>query len=255
LIGTVIKVNEEKDLALVRVDSLPSHVRPIPLKLDSPPTIGEDAHAVGHPRGEVWSYTRGYVSQYRVKYGWNTGVDDPSHKADVIQTQTPINPGNSGGPLVNSEGELIGLNSFGDPKSPGLNFAVAITSIQNFLKQEGSSRLEKKVKTSSCSKDPIGQKRESTNFGLGTTYFYDPDCKGRSTVTKIVPDKTSEPVLLYFSDPASGDKSILCLVDFDRDGVIDYTLFDADGDGIWDFEGRNKAGEVTASDMKPIKKG
>ena len=49
-------------------------------------------------------------------FPWQTGALS-HHVADVIQTQTPINPGNSGGPLLNSNGELIGINSFIDPKA------------------------------------------------------------------------------------------------------------------------------------------
>lgn len=261
--GTVLKVNTESDLALVKVDKIPTNVRPIPFKLDGPPVIGEDAHAVGHPRGEVWSYTRGYVSQYRTSYAWNTGKSDPSRQADVIQTQTPINPGNSGGPLVNAEGQLIGLNSFGQPQSPGLNFAVAVTTIQTFLKQEGSyiqkakeSNPQQSANTAAkCGKEPIGQKKGQWKTGPATTVFFDPGCKGRATVVKIVPDKADEPIVFYIQDKQSGDKSTIALYDFDRDGRIDWTLVDVDGDGNWDMEGDNLPGESVASVLKPFKKG
>lgn len=261
--GTVLKVNTQSDLALVKVDKIPTNVRPIPFKLDGPPVIGEDAHAIGHPRGEVWSYTRGYVSQYRTSYVWNTGKSDPSRSADVIQTQTPINPGNSGGPLVNAEGQLIGLNSFGQPQSPGLNFAVAVSTIQNFLKQEGSYIEQAKASNpqqsansaTKCGKEPIGQKKGQWKTGPATTIFFDPGCKGRATVVKIVPEKADEPIVFFIQDKESGDKSTIALYDFDRDGRIDWTLVDVDGDGNWDMEGDNLPGESVASVLKPVKKG
>ena len=53
--------------------------------------VGADVHAIGHPQGQTWTYTKGLISQVRPDYQWGP------HKADVIQTQTPINPGNSGG--------------------------------------------------------------------------------------------------------------------------------------------------------------
>jgi S1-C subfamily serine protease len=261
--GTVLKVNTKSDLALVRVDKVPTSVRPIPMKLDGPPAIGDDAHAVGHPRGEVWSYTRGYVSQYRSGYEWNTGKSDPTRAADVIQTQTPINPGNSGGPLVNSEGQLIGLNSFGDSKSPGLNFAIAISSIQSFLKQDGSY-IEKAKPSSSeqspnsatkCGKEPVGQKQGEWKSAPATLVFYDLDCKGRATIVKIIPAKAAEPIVFILQDKQSADKTIIGLFDVDRNGQIDFTLVDVDGDGIWDLSGDNRSGESVASDLKPIKKG
>lgn len=262
-IGTVLKVNSQTDLALVKVDRLPNSVRPIPLKIDGPPSIGEDAHAVGHPRGEVWSYTKGYVSQYRSAYKWSTGSSDPVRVADVIQTQTPINPGNSGGPLVNSEGRMIGINSFGDPKSPGLNFAVAGSTIQDFLKQNGSIRARASSGNSSvgslpnanCGKGPIGEKRGEWRSRPATLVFFDPDCKGRATVVKIVPDNRDEPISYFIGDKDSNDKKEIALIDLDRNGTIDVTLVDLDGDGKWDLVGENKSGETFASDLKPTKKG
>ena len=262
VIGTVLKVNTKTDLALIKVEKMPTFVRPIAFKLDGPPAIGEDAHAVGHPRGEVWTYTRGYVSQYRLNYVWISDNSVPSRAADVIQTQTPINPGNSGGPLVNQQGHLIGLNSFVDPKSPGLNFAIAISSIQSFLKQEGSvieknnSTVDSKNSSAGikCGKDPVGQKEGEWKSGPATLIYYDPDCKGLATIVKITPKKSDEPIILVIQDK-SKDKGILGLFDLDRDGEIDFTLFDSDGDGIWDFSGENLPGETVASDLKAIKKG
>lgn len=259
--GKVLKVNTKTDLALVKVENLPSSVRPIPLKMDGPPGIGEDAHAVGHPRGEVWSYTRGYISQYRTQYTWNTGKNDPSRSADVIQTQTPINPGNSGGPLVDNEGKLIGINSFGDPKSPGLNFAVASSTIQNFLKQEGSykekpsAKVPDKKATSkvSCGKEPVGQKVQEWLGEPATWVLYDPECNGQPTTAVIIPQNASKAIVWLITDPAGG-KRIIALLDFDRDGKVDKTLIDFDGDGRWDSEGINKPDETFASDIRPIKK-
>lgn len=256
-VGIVTKFNWQNDLALVKVESMPSHVRPIPLKLDGPPAIGEDAHAVGHPRGEVWSYTRGYVSQYRQKYEWSADVQNQKHGADVIQTQTPINPGNSGGPLVNADGKLIGLNSFIDPKSPGLNFAVATSTIEVFLKQEGSQPAPKPIgQVQKCSKESIGEKRTTDTYGPTTIQHFDPECKGYATAFKFIPDDTSKPIRIIFYDPKSTtDKSILMLVDNDRDGQIDFTFFASKSGGEWDLVGENKPGEFMSSDMKPFIKG
>ena len=60
--------------------------------------VGQDAHAVGHPKGNYWSYTKGYISQIKQNYKWNY-QDQTKYNADVIQTQTPINPGNSRRPF------------------------------------------------------------------------------------------------------------------------------------------------------------
>ena len=62
--GDVIRVNGKNDLALIQVKSISKDIVPIQIA-QSFPKVGEDAHAVGHPNNEFWTYTRGYVSQVR----------------------------------------------------------------------------------------------------------------------------------------------------------------------------------------------
>jgi len=93
--GTVIKRDQIADLALVKVDVLPVGTPVLQLGTINNAAVGEDVFAIGHPLGEEWTYTRGVISQLRRDYAWKND-DGVSHKADVIQTQTPINPGNSG---------------------------------------------------------------------------------------------------------------------------------------------------------------
>jgi serine protease Do len=99
-VGVVVKPAVEgkqinADLALIKVSEVPPSRAPIRLGTDSDISIGADVHAIGHPTGAVWTYTKGVISQYRMGFEWKT--EGTSHKGDVIQTQTPINPGNSGG--------------------------------------------------------------------------------------------------------------------------------------------------------------
>jgi S1-C subfamily serine protease len=259
VIGTVLKVNEISDLALIKVDAIPPQARPIPMKADSPPSVGEDAHAVGHPRGQTWTYTRGYVSQVRDGYEWRTDKNSPPSVANVIQTQTPINPGNSGGPLVDSSGALIGLNSFGDPKSPGLNFAVASSTIKSFLSQQGSVLKQRSSvrNEAGCGKTPVGEKRLSSfkKHGPARSVGFDPNCKGRVTMLIVSPDDVSAPIYLLLEHPKHPNMIGAMLVDVNRDGQIDLTFMDLNGDGRWDVVGENKSGEFMASDMKPMDRG
>jgi len=254
LVGNVTKVNETNDLALVKVSSVPTQARAIPLVSSSTTKVGEDAHAVGHPRGEYWTYTRGYVSQIRDAYKWKSGEESPQHQADVIQTQTPINPGNSGGPLVNSLGQLIGLNSFGDPKSPGLNFAVAAAEIERFLKQEGSRRspVKKTQLQNKCGKEPASEERRNLpGSGPTSVINYDSECAGFIDVAIFIPDNKSKPVVMAFYDVKTRKITAL-LYDYDRDGQFDETMMDSDGDGSFDMIGKNKPGELFASNMRKI---
>ena len=129
-VARIDKIDAVSDLALLTALSFPKNLKPIPLGSGSDIQVGADTHAIGHPSGETWTYTKGLVSQYRREYEWYSDLGY-YHKADVIQTQTPINPGNSGGPLIINEGRLIGINSF---KSEGelINFAVSIDEIRRF---------------------------------------------------------------------------------------------------------------------------
>jgi hypothetical protein len=94
-------------------------------------------HAIGHPGGEQWTYTQGIISQVRTDYRWK-GVNDLQHFATVIQTQTPINPGNSGGPLLDDNVSVIGVNAFIKQEKQGLNFAISLGEITQFLARPGN---------------------------------------------------------------------------------------------------------------------
>jgi S1-C subfamily serine protease len=121
----VIRTDRTHDLALLKPVSIPTGIRPIDLGDRNDFSVGSDVHAIGHPSGEAWSYTKGIISQVRDNYVWNA---EPklTFKADVIQTQTPISPGSSGGPLLSDDGKLIGVNSFKDLKAEAINFAVLL---------------------------------------------------------------------------------------------------------------------------------
>jgi S1-C subfamily serine protease len=134
-----IKVDKTADLALLKVDAPPELLHPLTLVGISNLEVGDDVHAIGHPEGEVWTYTTGTISQIRHKYEWKE--EDGVHRATVIQTQTAINPGNSGGPLLNNKGEVIGINSF-RMEGEGLNYAIAGDTIGAFLKSSAGSIAE-----------------------------------------------------------------------------------------------------------------
>ena len=101
--------------------------------------VGDDVHAIGHHKGEVWTYTTGTISQIRQHYEWKEG--DKTHRTTVIQTQTAFNPGNSGGPLLNNQAQLIGINSF-QMEGKGLSYAIAGDTVKQFLKGADSQLVE-----------------------------------------------------------------------------------------------------------------
>lgn len=88
----VLRRDDVADLALIQVAEVPTGVTPLPIGESSSLQVGADVHAIGHPTGETWTYTRGVVSQIRRAFAWKT-EDKILHEATVVQTQTPINPG------------------------------------------------------------------------------------------------------------------------------------------------------------------
>jgi S1-C subfamily serine protease len=128
----VIKLDVQRDLALLRPASIPSR-RPLDISTENSIDVGTDVVAIGHPTGEAWTFTKGIVSAFRPDYEWSGGPNDDKHIATVIQTQIPINPGNSGGPLLTEDGKIVGVNSFRTAGAEGLNFAVAAKEIRFFL--------------------------------------------------------------------------------------------------------------------------
>ena len=129
---TVLKLSQSQDLALLKMINPPRDLNVLQLSKVIP-KIGSTVHAIGHPEGEVWSYSLGYISQHREDYEWSYKDSDETFTADVYQMQTPINEGNSGGPLLNKYGNIIGINSFGYEASQGLNYAVTVKEIVKFL--------------------------------------------------------------------------------------------------------------------------
>ena len=103
----VVKTDPVSDLALLKLNNPTKAIKFMHLGDASKVAVGQDVHAIGHPQGEIWTYTKGIISQIRSKYEWATG-QGTRHRAEVIQTQTPISPGSSGGPLFDDAGKQRG---------------------------------------------------------------------------------------------------------------------------------------------------
>ena len=126
----VIKYNATSDLALIKLYSLPQDMKIARLS-QVIPNVGDSVHAIGHPHGEIWSYSKGYISAHREDYSWD--IENQNYQADVYQMQTPINPGNSGGPLLNDHGNVVGINTFINTRGQGITYAITVKEIMKFL--------------------------------------------------------------------------------------------------------------------------
>ena len=246
----VVRRDQVADLALIQAADPPANVTVIRLGAMDQISIGSDVHAIGHPTGEAWSYTKGIVSQVRRNYAWET--NGLKHKALVIQTQTPINPGNSGGPLLTDEGTLIGVNSFKATDSEGLNFAVSVDDVRGLLNEKEDRLIRtSRAKASACEPKSYGVERMED--GSGTREPFDVDCYGKPDAVLILPDDPSKPAYLQV-DPKHTGKITGVLVSKHRDGKFDYSLWDTKGRGKPDLMCVHEDGTATPTRCEKIRK-
>jgi len=97
----------EKDLAVLKIDAPANKLVPIPVGRSANLQVGQMALAIGNPFGLDQTLTTGIISALGREIESVAGIPI----RDVIQTDAAINPGNSGGPLLNSSGQLIGVNT------------------------------------------------------------------------------------------------------------------------------------------------
>jgi serine protease Do len=120
-VGTVFQTDTKNDLAIIRIHARgPLPVMPIGTSSDL--MLGEDVIAIGNAYGYEHSVTRGIVSAL----GRNVEAGDDQAYENLIQTDAAINPGNSGGPLLNCEGEVIGINVAIRAGATKIGFAIPI---------------------------------------------------------------------------------------------------------------------------------
>lgn len=135
----IVGTDPAADLAVLRVNLSANQLSPVTFANSDSLAIGQTAVAIGSPFGERWTMTTGIVSALdRELQGFTSFVI-----GSVIQTDTAINPGNSGGPLLNLNGEVIGVNSqiiSEDRTFSGVGFAIPsnlVTRVSDELIREG----------------------------------------------------------------------------------------------------------------------
>jgi S1-C subfamily serine protease len=126
----VVGTDRAHDLALLQIEA--PNLEPVTLADSSDLAVGQKVYAIGNPFGLAGTMTRGIISSIR-----SIKTSDGAPIEDAIQTDAAINPGNSGGPLLNSRGEVIGINTMiasnGADQSSGIGFAIPINTAKAVL--------------------------------------------------------------------------------------------------------------------------
>ena len=135
--GKILAYDIPLDLALVKIVGASTPLPTLVFADSELVDIGEQVYAIGHPeQGGLWSLTTGVISAYWSNYD---GVDGK----DMFQTDASINRGNSGGPLLDADGEMIGINSMIARKAADgltitdVNFSIRSSVAINWLNKQG----------------------------------------------------------------------------------------------------------------------
>lgn len=147
----VLAADPVQDVVIIQVDT---HGLP-PLKLDTEDDmhVGDLVAALGSPLGLSGSVSSGIIGALR--------QDD--HNNRLYQTTAPVSPGSSGGPLINDQGEVVGITSFLLPDAENMNFAHGVACIPPLLKQ----RTDKLIPWSTFKEPPTDNKSGQPQAGDG----------------------------------------------------------------------------------------
>jgi putative serine protease PepD len=174
-------VGEEanQDLALIEVDPSGLELKPLTLASSSSVQVGDTVYAIGTPYGLEETFTKGIVSALDREIA----APDGSKIAGAIQTDAALNPGNSGGPLLDEQGEVIGVNSQiasdaaqtegSQPGSTGVGFAISSNTVASVVKKiEAGEGVSSASATQSAAAQSEGSSENGSRSGTQTQSPY-----------------------------------------------------------------------------------
>lgn len=133
--ATIVRQDSVVDIAILKIEVAKEKIPP-PLKLGDSSKVeaGDIVMAIGHPLGFFWTLTTGVISALR--------KTNELPQRDFLQSDVAINPGNSGGPLINLEGEIIGVITL-VAQNHGIAVAVPINAAKELLAQAAEEEKKK----------------------------------------------------------------------------------------------------------------
>lgn len=246
-LAIVVATNKVTDLAILKVYGISNNTRPVPFGNIDKISVGDEVYAIGHPSSLHWSITDGIISNIRKNYDF----EKFDLKADLIQNTAPILGGSSGGPLLNERGQLIGVNTIGDP-SANFNFAVGINHVRNLLEKVPHSIKLNVDKIKTVNEKELSKQFtnitpgdyndngiidewsvDTNNNDINDTLYVDDDEDGRIERIYIDSNENDKWDLIVFDDDLDGNPNRQ-VIDNDEDGKPDTIAYDFNQDGVWD---------------------
>ena len=170
------------DLALLKITGFDKNLTTVDFADSDEVVIGDKVYAIGHPeQGGLWSLTTGVISAYRADFGGVRGKN-------LFQTDASINRGNSGGPLLDEEGDMVGINSMIARKAADgltitdVNYSIMSNVAINWLAGQGYTIPVNRQTTSKSGGDKTANLKHKENKTITP-----------GTEEKITP-KAAEPV-------------------------------------------------------------
>jgi serine protease Do len=195
----VIARSHEQDLALLKIE-VNQKLQVMPLGTAQDLMVGETVVAIGNAYGYEHTVSSGIVSALKRDVTLNKEV---SYKS-LIQTDACINPGNSGGPLLNVNGELVGINVAIRAGAQGIGFAIPVDTMVRVV----SDMLKLRYRQQTCDGLYLRDVLDSSPEGLQRTVVVD----------RVEPGSPAESANLQKGDAIVrlGDVAVLCSYDVDR---------------------------------------
>jgi 2-alkenal reductase len=217
----LIGADEDSDLAVLLVDDLPAAATPLPLGDSDRLQVGELVVAIGNPFGEQGSMSLGIIS--------GLGRSLPSQREaqatgstyslpQVIQTDAPINPGNSGGPLLNLDGEVIGVNSaIASTANSGVGFSIPVSAVKRIVPEL--------IRSGEYSYSFIGASFDA-EVSLADLSIYNVDQTQGAYIVSITPGSPADDAGLIAANPQTGSGGDLVIA-IDGQPVNDFADLNA----------------------------
>jgi putative serine protease PepD len=177
--ATLVGEEANEDLALIKVDPSGLGLKPLVLASTKSVQVGDSVYAIGNPYGLEETLTRGIVSALER----TISAPDGAKITGAIQTDAALNPGNSGGPLLNDDGQVIGVNSQiasdaasvegSQPGSTGVGFAISSETVAQAVKKiEAGQGVASTSSSTRSAQSETGESEAEAGQGEGTTSPY-----------------------------------------------------------------------------------